>query len=193
VSLSSSAAVASSEIRGEPRPGPPSQRAPRERRHSGGSGCRPYRRVGARSPRRSFISYRDGSCKPGLAAVGRLVGRAPAASPSNVCFPSRASFESGCRVRICRVHSQRWWPGQLAMPPPPVASRAERSDQSGPHPRLGLLSATVSADTAGISFRPSTKPSVVGGSAWTADMSVTLGKTTDQKGTNVPFAVETLL
>jgi len=71
-----------------------------------------------------------------------------------------------------------------------VGSFSSRAiDQSGPHPRLGLLSATVSAGTAGISFRPSTKLSVVVGSAWTADMSVTLGKTTDQKGTNVPFAL----
>ena len=40
------------------------------------------RRVGARSPWAVSITYCDGSCGPGLAAVGR----APAASTCNVCF-----------------------------------------------------------------------------------------------------------
>ena len=55
--------------------------------------CRSSGRSPPRSPRTVSVTYRDGSCGPGLDAVGRLVGRVPAASLCDVCF---------LRIRVLR-------------------------------------------------------------------------------------------
>ena len=93
-----------------------------------------------------------------------------------------AIFESGCRVRIRRVHSQTWWPGQLAMWPLSVvfSSPAIRSIRSASE--VGAVIQRPSRVA-----RPASRLDPAPNHRWSAARPglLTLGKTTDQKGTNV--------